>query len=197
MAFMNCIFLTVLTSFPLCVNGKPTTNTTQFVYIQGEKGSENWKLICKMFQHPNPIEIDICKEQEDTKLQSSFNAMYSNSDKECVKEKSESYIFTRTKMPAIRKILFGGQCKVFDDEFIIEKIMGEIQTEDIDEKSKSRETAFECTYGMIFLVVFVTSTEIRWLPAYWKLTHKTRDYKDTLAETNVPPYDVEEKYKTL
>ena len=55
----------------------------------------------------------------------------------------------------------------------------------------------ECTYGMIFLVVFVTSTEIRWLPAYWKLTHKTRDYKDTLAETNVPPYDVEEKYKTL
>ncbi|XP_063408289.1 uncharacterized protein LOC134691657 [Mytilus trossulus] len=151
MAFKTCIVLTVWTSFQLCVNGNikngtvQTTkraNTTQFVYIQGEKGSENWKLICKMHQNPKK-EQDICKRKEETKLQSSFNAMYSNFAKECFKTKSEHNMFSRTKMAVIRNKVFGGECTVFDDEFIIERIMGEIQTEDIDEKSKSRETAFD------------------------------------------------------
>ncbi|VDI61687.1 Hypothetical predicted protein [Mytilus galloprovincialis] len=157
MALMTCIVLTVLTSFPLCVNGNikhgmvPTTkraDTIQFVYIQGEKGSENWKLICKMHQNQNKNKIKFCERKEETKLQALFNAMYSNFEKKCFK--LEYNMFRLTKKLDIRKKVFGRECSEFDDEFIIEKIMGENHTEDIDEKSKSRETAFDVfTTGML------------------------------------------------
>ncbi|VDI17830.1 Hypothetical predicted protein [Mytilus galloprovincialis] len=176
MALMTCIGLIVLTSFPLCVNGNikhgmvPTTkraDTIQFVYIQGEKGSENWKLICKMHQNPNTKEREICKRKEETKLQSSFNAMYSNFDKECFKAKSENYIFKRTHK--IRNQVFSEECRVFKDEFIIEKIMGENNTEDIDEKSRSRETAFDVfttsrLKDFIHICTDVSGENINWHP---------------------------------
>lgn len=141
MELMMFICLTVHTSFSLDTT-RTRADYEQLLYIKGEKDSEDWELICKMHRNKNP-ERKICIRKEETKLQSSFNAFYSNIQTECFRKKSEHSIFVRTKIPGIRSKVFGPECDVFNDTSIIKKITGDNNTEHADEMSMSKNKAVD------------------------------------------------------